>query len=142
MKISSRPILRLAALLPVFIFQVAQEIHCAAAMPDSAPPGKTNPASLSDGHGAFATGQYRNLFVEAGHSKADCEKKIDAAFAQLFHGDPATQAIYYPAGSNTNGPLAYLTDIGHNDVRTEGLSYGMIIAVELDKKEEFNALWN
>jgi oligosaccharide reducing-end xylanase len=142
MKISSRPILRLAALLPVFIFQVAQEIHCAAAMPDSAPPGKTNPASLSDGHGAFATGQYRNLFVEAGHSKADCEKKIDAAFAQLFHGDPAAQAIYYPAGANTNGPLAYITDIGHNDVRTEGLSYGMIIAVELDKKEEFNALWN
>ena len=36
----------------------------------------------------------------------------------------------------------YITDIKHNDVRTEGLSYGMIIAVELNKKKEFDALWN
>ncbi len=104
----------------------------------------TNSASHSgaDGNGAFATGHYRNLFAEAGHSKAECRNKVDSAFAQLFHGDPATQTIYYEAGENTNGSLAYITDIKHNDVRTEGLSYGMIIAVELDKKKEFDALWN
>jgi oligosaccharide reducing-end xylanase len=38
--------------------------------------------------------------------------------------------------------LAYITDIKHNDVRTEGLSYGMMIAVQMDKKAEFDALWN
>jgi oligosaccharide reducing-end xylanase len=95
-----------------------------------------------DGRGAFATGHYRNLFAENGHSKAEIKNKIDSAFAQLFHGDASSQAIYYSAGANANGPLAYITDIGHNDVRTEGLSYGMIIAVELDKKAEFDALWN
>jgi len=98
--------------------------------------------SAMDGHGAFVTGQYRNLFAETGHSQAECSNKINSAFTQLFHGDPATQAVCFSAGENSNGPLAYITDIKHNDVRTEGLSYGMIIAVELDKKQEFDALWN
>ena len=57
----------------------------------------------------------------------------------MFHGDPCTQAVYYPAGSNANGPLAYIWDIGSNDVRSEGMSYGMMIAVQLDKKAEFDA---
>jgi len=92
--------------------------------------------------GAYATGRYRNLFAEAGHSEKEIRLKVDAAFEQLFHGNPETQAVYYAAGSNSNGPLAYTTDIKHNDVRTEGLSYGMIIAVELNKKAEFDALWN
>jgi oligosaccharide reducing-end xylanase len=94
------------------------------------------------GSGAFATGHYRNLFAENGHSKQEIRTKVDSAFAQLFHGDPDSQAIYYAAGSNSNGPLAYITDIKHHDVRTEGLSYGMIICAELNKQAEFNALWN
>src|SRR5262249_4526033 len=100
--------------------------------------GQTN----ADGSGAFATGNYRNLFAENGHSKAEIRRKIDSAFQQLFHGNLTNETIYYSAGANSNGPLAYITDIKHHDVRTEGLSYGMIIAVELDKKAEFDALWN
>ena len=96
----------------------------------------------ADGAGAYQTGHYRNLFAEAGHSPAEIQQKINAAFGQLFHGAPDTQAIYFPAGTNANGPLAYITDIKHHDVRTEGLSYGMMIAVELDKRAEFDALWN
>ena len=92
--------------------------------------------------GAFATGQYRNLFREAGHADEAIRKKIDAAFQQLFHGDPATQAVFYWAGENANGRLAYLSDINNRDVRSEGMSYGMMIAVQLDKKAEFDALWN
>jgi len=92
--------------------------------------------------GAFASGHYRNLFVEAAHSPRAARAKIDAAFQQLFHGDPANQAVYYAAGTNASGPLAYVTDIKHKDVRTEGMSYGMMIAVQLDRKAEFDALWN
>ncbi|MFO1478055.1 MAG: glycosyl hydrolase family 8 [Verrucomicrobiota bacterium] len=99
-------------------------------------------AAVDNGTGAYATGRYPNLFVEAGQSPAAVRAKIDGAFQQLFHGNPTNQAIYYTAGSNSNGPLAYITDIKHNDVRTEGLSYGMIISVELDRKAEFDALWN
>ena len=99
-------------------------------------------ANRGHGSGAFATGRYRNLFVEAGHSQAETEEKIAAAFRQLFHGDPANEAVYFPAGANSNGPLAYICDIGHGDVLTEGMSYGMMIAVQLDKRAEFDALWN
>ena len=35
-----------------------------------------------------------------------------------------------------------MTDWNNNDARTEGMSYGMMIAVELNKKREFDALWN
>jgi len=94
-----------------------------------------------DGHGAFATGVYRNLFRENGHSEAALSAKIDAAFQQLFHGD-SSQAVYFPAGSNANGPLAYVSDVPHHDIRSEGMSYGMMIAVQLDKKAEFDAIWN
>lgn len=95
-----------------------------------------------DGSGAFATGRYLNLFRQAGHSSQEIHAKVDSAFQQLFHGDLTTQAVYYAAGRNANGPLAYLTDVAHHDVRTEGMSYGMMIAVQLDKKAEFDALWN
>jgi oligosaccharide reducing-end xylanase len=94
------------------------------------------------GAGAFATKRYRNLFLEAGHSQKEISQKIGAAFQQLFHGDPDTQTVYYPVGQNANGPLAYLSDINNKDVRSEGMSYGMMIAVQLDRKAEFDALWN
>lgn len=95
-----------------------------------------------DGSGAYATGHYRNLFVEDGHSQSAVNRKIKTAFNQLFHGNPANQTVYYSAGRNSNGPLAYVTDIKHHDVRTEGLSYGMMIAVQMNKKTEFDAIWN
>ena len=97
---------------------------------------------LDDGHGAFATGHYRNLFREDGHSAKQIRAKIDAAYRQLFHGDPQTQSVVFAAGSNANGPLLYLTDWANHDVRTEGMSYGMMISVELNHKAEFDALWN
>jgi len=92
--------------------------------------------------GAFSTRKYRNLFLEAGHSQPEISAKIETAFQQLFHGDPETQAVYYASGKNANGPLAYLSDINNHDVRSEGMSYGMMIAVQLDRKNEFDALWN
>jgi oligosaccharide reducing-end xylanase len=103
--------------------------------------GAENPSG-ADGKGAYATGEYRNLFAEAGHSQTEIRQKIDSAFQQLFHGDPNTQTVYYEAGTNANGLLAFITDIKHHDVRTEGLSCGMMIAVQLNKKAEFDALWN
>ena len=95
-----------------------------------------------DGNGAFATGKYRNLFAEDGHSKKEIRAKIDAAYQQLFHGDKETQAIAFDAGKNENGPLMYVTDWANHDVRTEGMSYGMMITVQLNKKAEFDAIWN
>jgi oligosaccharide reducing-end xylanase len=96
----------------------------------------------ADGQGAFRTGRYRNLFAESGHSPQDADRRLQAAFQQLFHGDPQTQAVYFESGANANGRLAYITDWANHDVRTEGMSYGMTIAVEMNRKQEFDAIWN
>lgn len=95
-----------------------------------------------NGSGAFATGKYRNLFLENGHTRKEISAKNEAAFQQLFHGDSATQAIYFKAGINENGPMAYVSDVLHHDVRSEGISYGLMIAVQMNKKAEFDAIWN
>ena len=92
--------------------------------------------------GAVASGQYRNLFAEAGHPQVEIRAKIDSAFARLFHGDKQDETVFYSAGKNVNGPLAFILDTANHDVRSEGMSYGMMIAVQLDKKAEFDALWN
>lgn len=100
------------------------------------------PAPTPPAEGAVATGHWRNLFVERGYPAAEVERKIDAAFAALFHGDPDDQAVYFDKGKNANGPLACIVDIGNRDVRSEGMSYGMMIAVQTNHKAEFDALWN
>jgi oligosaccharide reducing-end xylanase len=88
--------------------------------------------------GAFTSGIYRNLFREMlGKSDAEIQAKLDAAWQQLFYGNKDTQRVYYPVGDD----MAYIEDIGNNDVRTEGMSYGMMIAVQLNKKPEFDRLW-
>jgi len=95
-----------------------------------------------DGEGAYRTGKYRDLFGELGHTQAESKAKIERAFQQLFHGDGQEERIYFETGANANGPLAYITDWANNDARTEGMSYGMMMAVQLDKKREFDAIWN
>jgi oligosaccharide reducing-end xylanase len=95
-----------------------------------------------DGNGAYQTHQYRDLFAEIGHPPAESRAKIDKAFQQLFHGDGQEERIYFETGANQNGTLAYITDWANNDARTEGMSYGMMISVELNHKREFDAIWN
>jgi oligosaccharide reducing-end xylanase len=37
--------------------------------------------------------------------------------------------------------MGYISDLKNHDVRTEGLSYGMMIAVQLNKKDIFDRIW-
>jgi len=107
----------------------------------NAPPGDV-PSFPGDGNGAYKTHHYRDLFAERGHTPEEGRAKVDKAFEQLFHGDGQEERLYFETGANENGPLAYITDWANNDARTEGMSYGMMIAVQLNKKREFDALWN
>lgn len=86
---------------------------------------------------SFATGKYRNAFREMGKSDAEIKAKLDGAWRQLFYGKDDRERVYYPVGTDE----AYIKDVGNNDVRTEGMSYGMMIAVQMDKKDEFDRLW-
>ncbi|HSD85018.1 MAG TPA: glycosyl hydrolase family 8, partial [Anaerolineae bacterium] len=96
------------------------------------------PTSVPKPIGAFESGQYRNLFKELlGKSEAEIQQKIDRAWQQLFYGDDQTERVYYPAGPD----MAYIKDIGSDDIRSEGMSYGMMLAVQLNHPEEFDRLW-
>ncbi|MEI9952739.1 MAG: glycosyl hydrolase family 8 [Pseudomonadota bacterium] len=95
--------------------------------------GSSSPAA-----GCTPPATYTNLFVTvSGHTQAESDAKITAAWSQYFN----------PSGANTvyyNGPGAdesYVKDVANNDVRTEGQSYGMMIAVQLDHQTEFDRLW-
>jgi oligosaccharide reducing-end xylanase len=134
------PIPRVAWMaLPLLLFLAgASAGQTAAARPNAA----QSEVHLQDGSGTYATGKYRNLFAETGHSSTAIQEKIDAAYQQLFHGDPQSQAVFFSAGRNASGDLAYVTDWANHDVRTEGMSYGMMIAVQMNKKDDFDALWN
>ena len=86
--------------------------------------------------GALFAANGQSLFGEIGQG-ATMQAKVNTAWNQLFYGDNNTQRVYFPVGSD----MAYIKDINNNDVRTEGMSYGMMIAAQMNKKTEFNRLW-
>jgi oligosaccharide reducing-end xylanase len=84
--------------------------------------------------GARETGKYRNLFLEAGYKKADIDAKLAKAYHDVFEGP---NKVYFEVGDS----MAYVSDIKNHDARTEGLSYGLMVAVQLNKKDVFDRLW-
>jgi oligosaccharide reducing-end xylanase len=84
--------------------------------------------------GAWKTGKYRNLFLEAGYKQADIDAKLAKAYTDLFEGP---NRVYFEVGDD----MAYVSDIKNHDARTEGLSYGLMVAVQLNKKDVFDRLW-
>lgn len=80
------------------------------------------------------TGAYRNLLLEAGYNQAEIDKKVEKAYSDLFEGP---NRIYFEVGDS----MAYVSDVKNHDARTEGLSYGMMIAVQLNKKDVFDRIW-
>lgn len=93
---------------------------------------------LTKGTGGYYTGIYPDLFTSfLGKSGSEVKAKLDTVFSQLFYGNSDRERVYYPIGSD----MAYVEDIGDADVRTEGMSYGMMVAVQMEKKEVFDRLW-
>ncbi len=84
--------------------------------------------------GALETGKYRNVFLEAGYKQEDIDAKLAKAYHDVFEGP---NRVYFEVGDS----MAYVSDLKNHDVRTEGMSYGMMVAVQLDKKEVFDRLW-
>lgn len=83
---------------------------------------------------AFKSGKYRNVFLEAGYSQADIDKKVAKAYYDVFEGPTK---VYF----QLEDTLAYVSDVKNKDARTEGMTYGMMVAVQFDKKEMFDKLW-
>jgi endo-1,4-beta-D-glucanase Y len=100
------------------------------------PPIIVLPAPRPPSTGAVLSGNYRNMLKEWGKTDVEITAKVNATWNKLFNGSE-TEKIYYTVGSD----MAYILDSGNNDVRSEGMSYGMMMCVQLDKKTEFDRLW-
>ena len=83
---------------------------------------------------SYESGKYRNVFKELGIPEEEINQRINDAFNTFFYDE--NEKVYY-----TVDDMGYMVDTGNIDVRTEGMSYGMMICVQLDKKEEFDRLW-
>ena len=84
--------------------------------------------------GGFETRKYRNLFVEMGYQPAAVEAKLQEVFNDVFRGP---NKVYFEVGDS----MGYVSDIKNHDARTEGMSYGMMIAVQFGEKDIFDRLW-
>ena len=85
---------------------------------------------------AFETKQYRNLFSLIGKEDQEINNRLNEIFETFFYGSEE-ERIYHPVGED----MGYLEDTGNHDARTEGMSYGMMICVQMNKKEEFDRIW-
>ncbi len=70
--------------------------------------------------------------IDAARGKEECER----VFQTIFYGSEE-ERFYHEAGED----MGYLEDTGNNDARTEGMSYGMMMCVQMDKKAEFDRIW-
>lgn len=83
--------------------------------------------------GGMQTGRYRNYFAEMGYSSEDIDRRVNDVFQEVFFGP---NRVYFEVGDS----MGYISDLKNHDVRTEGMSYGMMIAVEMNRKDIFDRL--
>lgn len=77
---------------------------------------------------------YKNIFNEIGISDEETCKRLEEIKQEYFYSE---DRVYFPVDDN----MGYIMDTGNFDARTEGMSYGMMICVQLDMKEEFDRIW-
>jgi oligosaccharide reducing-end xylanase len=75
-----------------------------------------------------------NLLRKAGYSQTEIDAKVAKAYHDVFEGP---NKVYFTVGDT----MGYVSDVKNHDARTEGLSYGMMIAVQLNKKDVFDRIW-
>jgi len=91
--------------------------------------------------GAAYTGTYRNMFVEAGYDNTVIQQRVQSIVQQLFYGNPSNEAVMFPS-QDPSVPGLYIEDINNQDVRTEGMSYGLMDMVQLNNQTGFDLIWN
>ena len=86
--------------------------------------------------GAYLTENYTNLFKEYGYDENKIEKRLDEIYDTIFYGNEE-ERLYHETENN----MACFIDTGNYDVRTEGMSYAMMMCVQRNMKKEFDKLW-
>ena len=78
----------------------------------------------------------RNLFEEYGYSRFDIENKVIDSWDEIFNQQNPNH-FYFDCGNGTG----YMEDTGNDDARTEGMSYGMMMALQMNRKDIFDRIW-
>ena len=78
----------------------------------------------------------RNLFEECGYSRFDIENKVIECWNEIFNQQNPNH-FYFDCGNGTG----YMEDTGNDDARTEGMSYGMMMALQMNRKDIFDRIW-
>ena len=85
--------------------------------------------------GAFQTGIYPNYLAETGIDDQAARQRVEQAFHTIFF-DPDENFCHH-----TDEDAWCMVDTGNNDARTEGMSYGMMMCVQMDRQDIFDKLW-
>lgn len=111
--------------------------------------GSGGDSTGSGGAGETAALRTTNLFVSlANKTEAEVDAKLKTAVERFFGigtSESATPVVntgyrcYYELPQDPSQAFIWAAD--SNDIRSEGMSYGMFIAVQMDLREQFDKLW-
>ena len=76
----------------------------------------------------------RNVLNEYGYTEDAVSKKIADAWHSIFEDE--TTKFYHE-----DGDTGFMMDTGNVDARSEGMSYGMMMAVQMNRKDIFDKIW-
>ncbi len=79
--------------------------------------------------------QYPNYLAEVGITDAEAADLVRKAFDTIFF-DPEENFCHH-----TDEDAWCMVDTGNIDARTEGMSYGMMMCVQMDRQDIFDKLW-
>ncbi|MBZ0145627.1 MAG: hypothetical protein K8F56_18820 [Rhodocyclaceae bacterium] len=121
--------------------------ECDASCWDSSTGGPTSQTCLVSGpeQGSTVTGGYPNHFsaigVSAPQATARLQQDYQALFPQTSCGPPpcsGSRLLYFDPTATSR---AFVYDHEQSVVKSEGMSYGMMIAVQMNDKPTFDRLW-
>lgn len=112
------------------------------------PPGGPAPVATTEPLNLSSTGTV-NLFVElAGKTQTEVDEKVTTAVNRFFGigtnepNEPAVMSgyrCYYELPQDPS--MAFIWAADSDDIRSEGMSYGMMIALQAGLHEQFDRLW-
>ena len=80
---------------------------------------------------------YPNQFARIGIPDAAVLSRLSDCFSTIFFSPENNFYHQHP----TDPDAACMVDTGNNDARTEGMSYGMMMCVQMNRKDLFDKLW-
>ena len=78
---------------------------------------------------------YPNQFARIGIGDREVMDRVEACFRTIFF-DPEDRFFH-----EVDPDSACMVDTGNVDARTEGMSYGMMMCVQMDRQDLFDRLW-